>query len=89
MSAPCCARAWLSAIPWEHLRPDAIGYDLKYATDSPFLSIVRAAGRPTASGLGMLLWQGVLAFERWTGLAAPVAAMRSALNEAAERRWGS
>jgi shikimate dehydrogenase len=36
-------------------------------------------GCRTADGLGMLLWQGALAFELWTGMPAPVEVMRTAL----------
>ncbi len=38
-----------------------------------------AIGAHTISGVEMLLWQGVLAFEKWTGQPAPVAVMRRAL----------
>ena len=34
------------------------------------------AGATVISGLDMLLWQGALAFEKWTGLKAPVELMR-------------
>ena len=34
------------------------------------------AGAITISGLDMLVWQGALAFEKWTGLKAPVELMR-------------
>jgi shikimate dehydrogenase len=36
-------------------------------------------GCRTLDGLGMLLWQGVLAFELWTGVMPPVEIMRNAL----------
>jgi len=36
-------------------------------------------GCRTMDGLGMLLWQGVLAFELWTGVLPPVEIMRNAL----------
>jgi len=35
-----------------------------------------AAGATVISGLDMLVWQGALAFEKWTGLKAPVELMR-------------
>jgi len=44
-----------------------------------FLAEARKRGLIPVDGTGMLLWQGALAFERWTGKAAPVAAMRRAL----------
>ena len=33
-------------------------------------------GAETIGGLDMLVWQGALAFEKWTGLKAPVELMR-------------
>ncbi len=47
-----------------------------------FLAEAAAAGLGTVDGLGMLLWQGALAFELWTGERAPVGAMRAALRRA-------
>ena len=35
------------------------------------------AGATVISGLEMLVWQGVVAFEKWTGLKAPVELMRA------------
>lgn len=48
----------------------------------PQTALLRAAharGCATLNGLSMLLYQGALAFELWTGLAAPIEAMRKAL----------
>ncbi|NHX35661.1 MULTISPECIES: shikimate dehydrogenase [Halolamina] len=39
------------------------------------------AGATTVDGAWMLLYQGVAAFERWTGVDAPVAAMNAALRD--------
>jgi len=36
-------------------------------------------GCKTLNGLGMLLWQGVFAFELWTGKKPPVEVMRKEL----------
>jgi len=38
-------------------------------------------GCRTMDGLGMLLWQGVLAFELWTGVLPPIKIMRNALSK--------
>ena len=38
--------------------------------------------RATMDGAGMLLHQGALAFETWTGVAAPIEPMRQALERA-------
>ncbi len=40
------------------------------------------AGAATVNGLDMLVWQGALAFEKWTGHKAPVDIMRKAAVEA-------
>jgi shikimate dehydrogenase len=36
-------------------------------------------GAKTLDGLGMLLWQGILAFELWTGITPPIDVMKKAL----------
>jgi shikimate dehydrogenase len=61
--------------------------DLAYEASGADTALV-AAARTTGcevvvDGLDVLLFQGVASFERWTGLAAPVVAMRHALREAA------
>jgi len=55
--------------------------DLVYAR-TPFLAAAARASRPTLDGAGMLLHQGALAFEWWTGRRAPLAAMVLALRGA-------
>ncbi|MBI4654359.1 MAG: shikimate dehydrogenase [Nitrospirae bacterium] len=54
--------------------------DLIYK-QTKFLKHAEAKGAKTLDGSGMLLWQGVLAFELWTGLKPPVDTMRKALLE--------
>lgn len=49
--------------------------------DTPFLKKARAAGATTLDGLGMLVYQGAIAFKMWTGEDAPVDVMRGALEE--------
>ena len=54
--------------------------DLVYgARPTRFLAGAARAGRPTLDGSAMLLHQGALAFEAWTGRPAPLAAMADAL----------
>lgn len=43
------------------------------------LEVASQRGCRTMDGLGMLLWQGALAFEIWTGVLPPVQIMRNAL----------
>jgi shikimate dehydrogenase len=52
--------------------------DLIYK-ETPLLKAAELKGCTTLNGLGMLLWQGVIAFELWTGVKPPVAVMREAL----------
>ncbi|MCC2670601.1 MAG: shikimate 5-dehydrogenase [Armatimonadetes bacterium] len=49
--------------------------------DTPFLRLARAAGATTLDGLGMLVYQGAIAFKQWTGHDAPTDVMRAALEE--------
>lgn len=64
--------------------PDAVVCELVYhPPETEFLRRAREAGARTVDGLSVLLWQAVPAFERWTGLPAPVGAMRAALRTAA------
>ncbi len=46
---------------------------------TPFLHRAAARGARTLDGLGMLVYQGAIAFEMWTGQPAPVEAMKAAL----------
>ncbi|MCZ7526113.1 MAG: hypothetical protein M5U14_06865 [Acidimicrobiia bacterium] len=50
--------------------------------ETSLLRAARARGVPGANGLGMLVHQAALAFERWTGRPAPVDAMRAAALDA-------
>jgi shikimate dehydrogenase len=50
--------------------------------DTKLLRDARAAGATAVDGARMLLYQGAVAFERWTGQDAPVAAMDAALRAA-------
>lgn len=53
--------------------------DLVYRpAETLLLRRAREAGRPTQNGVPMLVHQGAAAFSRWTGLLAPVEAMRRA-----------
>jgi shikimate dehydrogenase len=57
--------------------------DLVYARrPTPFLAGAARARRPTLDGAAMLLHQGALAFEAWTGRRAPRRAMARALRSA-------
>jgi shikimate dehydrogenase len=54
--------------------------DLIYnPAETPLLAAARRLGAKTVNGLGMLLWQGAVAFRLWTGAEPPVDVMRRAL----------
>jgi len=62
---------------------DCLFVDLVYARrPTPFLAAAARAERRTLDGAHMLLHQGALAFEAWTGRHAPRAAMARALRAA-------
>lgn len=72
-------------VAWDALPDTAWACDLVYRPlHTRFLQAARERGLRTVDGLGMLVHQGALAFERWTGERAPVAVMR----QAAERASG-
>lgn len=55
-------------VPVHLLPPRACVFDLAYVrAETAWVRASRAAGRPAADGLGMLIAQGALAFERWFG----------------------
>jgi len=59
------------------LRPDLIVSDIVYnPVKTRLLREAETAGAKTAGGLEMLVWQGALAFEKWTGQKAPIELMR-------------
>jgi shikimate dehydrogenase len=68
--------------PWPEdvpLPDGAFVYDLVYnPRETRLTRFARTCGLRAATGLGMLVEQGALAFELWTGLAAPRANMRRA-----------
>jgi shikimate dehydrogenase len=77
--------------PWDEtlrLRPDQAVYDLVYnPAETRLLRWAAAGGARAIGGLGMLVWQGAIAFEQWTGIAPPVPIMAAACAQAmAERR---
>ena len=53
--------------------------DLVYTeTDTPLIALAREHGATVADGLEVLVHQGALSLQRWTGRPAPIAAMRAA-----------
>ena len=63
--------------------PATLVVDIVYAPEeTPLLRAAREAGLPVLGGLPMLIHQGALAFELWTGRPAPLDAMREAARAA-------
>jgi len=59
------------------LRQDLTVFDIVYnPVKTRLLREAEAAGAKAISGVEMLVWQGALAFELWTGLKAPVELMK-------------
>ncbi len=64
-------------------RPAALVVDIVYRPEeTPLLKAAKAAGHPTLGGLPMLIYQGALSFELWTGISAPVDVMFDAARNA-------
>jgi len=70
-------------LPLKTLPRHALVSDIVYKPLlTPFLKSARNLRLKTHDGLGMLLYQGALAFEIWTGKKAPVSTMKKALLQA-------
>jgi shikimate dehydrogenase len=77
--------AFVDALPLEALPESAWIATLVYHRRTSLLERARTRGHSTLDGRGMLVHQGARAFEIWTGLPAPLAVMRRALDEALDR----
>jgi len=65
------------------IMPHWVVSDLIYRPyETPLLIAAKKKGAKIVPGLGMLLHQGALAFEIWTGLSAPIDRMRQVLRDA-------
>lgn len=74
------ADEFASALPIESLSSEATVLDMVYRPlRTTVLARAEAQGCRTVDGLGMLLHQGALAFEMWTGIQPPLHVMRDAL----------
>lgn len=63
-----------------HFGPGQVVADLVYQPRrTALLELAAAGGAATVEGVGMLVHQGAIAFERWTAREAPVAVMRAAV----------
>ena len=63
------------------LQPNTIVYDIVYTPPvTPLLEAAAARGCRTLGGIGMLVHQGAIAFEKWTGVTPCTETMRQALS---------
>ena len=68
------------------IRPRLTVVDIVYnPVKTRLLAEAEKAGARTVSGLNMLVWQGALAFEKWTGLRPPLELMRREAARALKR----
>lgn len=62
------------------IKKGQVVYDIIYSPpETPLLQWAKARGARAINGLGMLVHQGALAFELWTGCPAPIMIMRKAI----------
>ena len=68
------------------LKSSLVVFDIVYnPIKTRLLREAEIAGATTISGLDMFVWQGALAFEKWTGLKAPVELMREEVIKVLQR----
>lgn len=76
--------------PWPNGLPipqNTVIYDLIYnPAETRLMMQAQSAGARSVGGLGMLVRQGALAFERWTGIRPPIDVMRAAAETALNHR---
>jgi shikimate dehydrogenase len=71
----------IAGLPLAGLAAPAVAVELVYRGDgseTPFAGWARSAGARVVDGVEVLVRQGALSFERWTGLEPPLEAMRAA-----------
>jgi shikimate dehydrogenase len=74
------SRAALDSLPLGHTGPPPVLVDLVYAESGTELAAwARAGGSRVVDGLEVLVRQGALSLELWTGRQAPIATMRAAV----------
>ena len=69
------------ALPAGVFAPGALGYDMVYGRDTPFLAMARAAGAQACDGTGMLVEQAAESFLLWRGVRPDTAPVIAALRQ--------
>jgi shikimate dehydrogenase len=81
--SPC---ADITPVPKNLLKPRLVVFDIVYhPLQTRLLKEATEIGCHTISGIDMLIAQGALSFELWTGIKAPVDVMRQAVTHALEK----
>ena len=76
------AHAFAASLPMEALPHTAAVVDMVYKPlETAVLEKARSLGLSVVDGLGMLVHQGAIAFELWTGFEPPLEVMRAALKD--------
>ena len=76
------ALQFAASLPIDVLPQGAAVVDMVYEPrKTSVLARAEERGLPIVDGLGMLLHQGAIAFEMWTGFEPPLDVMRAALND--------
>lgn len=79
MSPNVDASAWPEGVPFP---PGCCVFDAVYnPAETRLVRLARAAGLQAETGLGMLIGQAAVAFERWTGLQVPLAVLRRSVGQ--------
>ncbi len=74
-------------VPMRFLRPESLVIDIIYnPSKTRLLADAEKRGAKTINGIEMLVWQGAMAFEIWTGKPAPIAVMRDAVVKEIKRQ---
>jgi shikimate dehydrogenase len=83
-------REGLTPVDSSFLRSDLAVFDLVYEPlETRLLAEAKKKGATTIDGLTMLVFQGAVSFETWTGVKAPVEVMMKAAAEEISQRTGS
>jgi shikimate dehydrogenase len=67
----------------DYLHKGLFVYDVIYNRETPLIQKAKKKGLKTLDGMGMLIHQGAMAFEIWTGQKAPIEVMRNRILEQA------